>query len=109
MPVTSDSKPTVRHVVHIRLDPDLDPQVREALETDMRELVEVHPHAVSGRLHRDLGRKPASSVSATWMVELQFVSMNDFEAYLADPLHAAFIANHSPSMVYISAIQVPLE
>lgn len=75
----------------------------------MRRLVEVHPHAVSGRLHRDLDRKPASSVSATWMVELEFVSMEDFEAYLADPLHADFIVQHSPSMVYISAIQVPID
>ena len=103
-----ESVARVRHVVHIRLDPDLDVGAREALETDMRRLVDEHPHALSGSLHRDLGRKPQSSVSATWMVSLDFASMDDFESYLASPLHVDFLTAHQPSMVYISAIQVPI-
>jgi hypothetical protein len=42
------------------------------------------------------------------MVCLDFVSMADFEAYLAGPLHRDFLATHQPSMAYITAIQVPL-
>ena len=98
----------IRHVVHIRLDPALDDEARRSLEADLRQLVDVHPHAVRGTLHRDLGRRPNAPVSATWMVCLDFVSMADFEAYLASPLHRDFLATHQPSMAYITAIQVPL-
>ena len=61
------------------------------------------------RLHRDLGRRPHAPVSATWMVCMDFVSMAEFEAYLASPLHRDFLQTHQPSMAYITAIQVPLE
>ena len=43
------------------------------------------------------------------MVCLDFVSMADFEAYLASPVHRDFLQTHQPSMAYISAIQVPME
>ncbi len=98
----------LRHVVHIRLDPSLDADLRHSLESDLRQLADEHPHAVRATLHRDLGRRPEAPVSATWMVCLDFVSMADFEAYLASPIHRNFLANHQPSMSYISAIQVPL-
>lgn len=100
---------TIRHVVHIRLEPTLDEVRRKALEVDLVRLAGEHPHAVRGSLHRDLGRRPEASVSATWMVVLDFAGMPDFEAYLAHPLHRDFLAEHQPSMAYISAIQVPLE
>lgn len=100
---------TLRHVVHIRLDPSLDDDARVALETDLKELAAEHPFAVRGSLHRDLGRRPQAPVSATWMVVMDFVSMADFESYLASPLHADFLKTHQPSMAYISAIQVPLD
>ena len=100
---------TIRHVVHIRLDPSLDADLRASLEADLRRLVDEHPHAVQGTLHRDLGRRPNASVSATWMVCLDFASMSDFEEYLASPLHRDFLATHEPSMAFITAIQVPLE
>jgi hypothetical protein len=100
---------TIRHVVHIRLDPALDDDLRRALETDLRQLVDEHPHAVRATLHRDLGRRPAAPVSATWMVCLDFVSMADFEAYLASPTHRDFLQNHQPSMAFITAIQVPID
>ncbi len=99
---------TVRHVVHIRLEPTLDLAVRDALEASLQRLVREHPHALTGSLHRDLGRRPQAPVSATWMVVLDFASMDDFEAYLAHPLHQDFLADHQPSMAYISAIQVPI-
>jgi hypothetical protein len=99
---------SIRHVVHIRLDPDLDEDRRCSLETDLRHLVDQHPHAVSATLHRDLGRRPHAAVSATWMVCMDFLSMADFEAYLASPVHRDFLEEHQPSMAYISAIQVPL-
>ena len=100
---------TIRHVVHIRVDPSLDDEVRRAMETDLRRLVDAHPHAVRGTLHTDLGRRPAAPVSATWMVCLDFVSMADFEAYLASPVHRDFLGTHQPSMAFITAIQVPIE
>jgi hypothetical protein len=99
----------IRHVVHIRLDPSLDDQLRRSLEADLRQLADEHPHAMRSTLHRDLGRRPSAPVSATWMVCLDFASMTDFEAYLASPLHRDFLATHQPSMAYITAIQVPLE
>ena len=99
---------TIRHVVHIRLDPALDDDLRLALETDLRQLADEHPHAVRAALQRDLGRRPNAPVSATWMVTLDFVTMADFEAYLASPTHRDFLHTHQPSMAYISAIQVPL-
>ena len=99
----------IRHVVHIRLDSALDHDLRASLETDLRQLADEHPHAMRATLHRDLGRRPEAPVSATWMVCLDFMSMADFEAYLASPTHRDFLANHQPSMAYISAIQVPLE
>ena len=105
---STDAAP-IRHVVHIRLDPSLDADLRLSLETDLRQLVDEHPHALRGTLHRDLGRRPNAPVTATWMVCLDFVSMADFEAYLASPLHRDFLATHQPSMAYITAIQVPLE
>lgn len=98
----------IRHVVHIRIDPSLDEGRRRSLETDLRQLADEHPHAARATLHRDLGRRPAAPVSATWMVCLDFASMADFEAYLASPLHRDFLQAHQPSMDYISAIQVPL-
>lgn len=97
----------IRHVVTIRLEPDLDEARRAPLEADLHRLVAEHPHASAGSLHRDLGRRPAASVSATWMVVLDFDSMADFESYLAHPLHADFLAAHQPSMAFITAIQVP--
>jgi hypothetical protein len=100
---------TIRHVVHIRLDPSLDDDSRRSLEADLRKLVDEHPHAVRATLHRDLGRRPESYVSAMWMVCLDFVSMAHFEAYLASPTHRDFLQTHQPSMAYISAIQVPLD
>ena len=100
---------TIRHVVHIRVDPSLDGDVRNSMESDLRHLVHEHPHAVRATLHSDLGRRPAAPVSATWMVCLDFVSMADFEAYLASPVHRHFLQTHQPSMAYISAIQVPME
>lgn len=99
----------IRHVVHIRLDPSLDDDLRVPLEADLRRLVDEHPHALRGSLHRDLGRRPNAPVTATWMVEMDFESMADFEAYLAHPLHRDFLADHQPSMAFITAIQVPLE
>ena len=48
--------PAIRHVVHIRLDPDLDADLREPLEADLHDLVAAHPHAFHASLHRDLGR-----------------------------------------------------
>jgi hypothetical protein len=99
----------IRHVVNIRLDPSLDDERRLPLETDLRHLVDEHPHALAGTLHRDLGRRPAAAVSATWMVCLDFASMTDFEAYLAHPLHVDFLATHQPAMEFITAIQVPLD
>jgi len=110
--MTSPDAPTpatVRHVVHIRLEPDLDDGLRSSLEENLRHLVDEHPHALSGSLHRDLGRKPEASVTATWMVIMDFTSMGAFEQYLAHPLHRDFLQTHLPSMAYISAIQVPLE
>ncbi len=107
--VDSSETPTIRHVVHIRLDPSLDDELRRSLETDLQRLVDEHPHAVLATLHRDLDRRPNAPVSATWMVCLDFVTMADFEAYLASPVHRDFLQTHQPSMAYISAIQVPLE
>ncbi len=98
----------LRHVVNIRLEPDLDDTVRLPLERDLRELVAQHPFARSASLHQDLGRRPAAPVSATWLVEMDFDSMDDFESYLADPLHVSFLQAHQPSMTFITAIQVPL-
>ena len=107
---TSDSRESaaIRHVVHIRLDPSLDDDLRRALEADLRQLVDQHPHAVRGTLHRDLGRRPNAPVTATWMVCLDFDSMTDFESYLANALHRDFLETHQPSMAFITAIQVPL-
>lgn len=97
----------LRHVVNIRLEPTLDDSLRLPLEADLRALVDAHPHARSATLERDLGRRPAAPVSATWMVTMDFASMADFEAYLADPLHVSFLTTHQPSMAFITAIQVP--
>ena len=105
----SASEPTLRHVVHIRLDPSLADEQRSALEADLRRLADEHPHALRSSLHRDLDRRPAAPVSATWMVCLDFASMQDFESYLASPVHRDFLSTHQPSMAYISAIQVPME
>jgi hypothetical protein len=99
----------IRHVVHIRLDPALEESRRVPLEADLRRLVDEHPHAVRGTLHRDLERRPQAPVSATWMVVLDFASMSDFEEYLAHPLHRDFLATHQPAMAFITAIQVPLD
>ena len=99
----------IRHVVHIRVDPDAGDEAAAALEADVRALVDAHPHAERGSLHRDLDRRPQAPVSATWMVVLDFASMDDFESYLAHPLHRDFLTEHQPSMAYISAIQVPRE
>lgn len=107
--MSSPAPATLRHVVHIRLDPDLDDAVRRALEADLAELIDAHPHSVAATLHRDLGRRPNAPVSATWMVVMDFADMAAFEAYLAHPLHADFLATHQPSMAYITAIQVPLK
>lgn len=98
----------LRHVVHIRLDPSLDDELRRSLETELRQLVDEHPFAVRATLHRDLGRRPNAPVSATWMVCMDFASMADFESYLASPMHRDFLETHQPSMAYITAIQVPL-
>ena len=106
--MTSIDPGALRHVVHIRLEPSLDSDLREALESDLRRLVDEHPHAQAGTLHRDLGRRPNASVSATWMVVLDFASMADFESYLAHPTHRDFLETHQPSMAFITAIQVPL-
>ena len=103
-----DEQPTLRHVVHIRLDPALEEDRRIALETDLHRLVAEHPHSLQATLHRDLGRRPNAPVSATWLVVMDFASMADFEAYLVHPLHADFLATHQPSMAYISAIQVKM-
>lgn len=100
---------TIRHVVHIRLDPALDPDVRVVLENDLRQLADEHPHALRSTLHRDLDRRPNAPVSATWMVSMDFASMADFEAYLASPLHRDFLQTHQPSMAFITAIQVPID
>lgn len=104
---SADHAATIRHVVHIRLEPALDPAARDALEADLSRLVDERPHALDGSLHRDLGRRPEAPVSATWMVVLDFASMADFESYLAHPTHRDFLTTHQPSMAYISAIQVP--
>ncbi len=104
-----DEAATIRHVVHMRLDPSLDDDRRHSLESDLRALVDEHPHAVRATMHRDLDRKPAAPVSATWMVCLDFVSMADFEAYLASPPHRDFLDAHQSSLAFITAIQVPLE
>lgn len=100
---------TLRHVVHIRLEPDLDEDRRVPLERDLHRLVEEHPHAVTAILQRDLGRRPQAPVTATWMVTMDFASMTDFEAYLASPLHRDFLQTHQPSMAFITAIQVSIE
>lgn len=100
---------SVRHVVHIRLEPSLEDSRRATLEDDLRRLVDAHPHSMAASLHRDLGRRPDAPVSATWMVSMDFASMADFEAYLAHPLHQNFLQTHLPSMAYISAIQVPID
>lgn len=99
----------IRHVVNIRLEPDLDESLRAPLEADLHRLVAEHPHAFAATLHRDLGRRPHAPVTATWLVCMDFESMSDFEAYLAHPLHADFLGTHQTSMAYITAIQVPLK
>ena len=109
MSESSVSGSPLRHVVHIRLDPSLDDERRQSLESDLRHLAEEHPFALRASLHRDLDRRPAAPVSATWMVCLDFASMQDFESYLASPVHRDFLSTHQPSMAYISAIQVPME
>jgi len=97
----------IRHIVNIRLSPDLDQSLRILLEADLQALVDEHPHALAATLHRDLGRRPAAPVSATWLVCMDFASMTDFEAYLAHPRHVDFLKTHQPSMDFITAIQVP--
>lgn len=104
----SETPQAIRHVVHIRLDPSLDPDRRQALEDDLRNLVDERPFAFHGTLHRDLDRRPAAPVTATWMVCLDFASMADFEEYLASPVHRDFLQTHQPSMAFITAIQTPL-
>ncbi|MEY4137607.1 MAG: Stress responsive Barrel Domain [Actinomycetota bacterium] len=106
---TAHSSGPIRHVVNIRLEPELDDTLRLPLETDLHALVEAHPHALSARLQRDLGRRPHSPICATWMVVMDFASMTDFESYLAHPLHVDFLSTHQPSMAFITAIQVPLD
>jgi len=98
----------IRHVVNIRLEPDLDDNLRSTLEADLNRLVAAHPHAISASLHHDLGRRPAAPVTATWLICMDFASMADFEEYLADPLHTDFLNTHQSSMAFITAIQVPL-
>ena len=105
----SASSGGVRHVALIRLDPSLDDDLRAALERDLHRLVDEHPHAIRASLHRDLGRRPHSPVTATWMVCLDFSSMAEFEGYLAHPTHRHFFGTHEPSMAFITAIQVPLD
>jgi hypothetical protein len=100
---------TLRHVVHIRIDPDASDTARSGLEEQLRQLVDEHPHSLAASLHRDLDRRPQAPVSATWMVVMDFASMADFESYLASPLHKEFLEAHLPSMAYISAIQVPID
>jgi hypothetical protein len=99
----------IRHVAHIRIDPSLDDEPRNALERDLRRLVHEHPHALRGTLHRDLGRRPEAPAMATWMVCLDFESMADFEAYLDSRLHRDFLQTHQPPMACITGIQVPLD
>jgi len=96
---------TLRHVVNIRLEPDLAEDLRAPLEAELHALVAAHPHAISATLHRDLGRRPQAPVTATWLVSMDFASMADFEAYLADPLHVDFLTTHQPAMTFITAIQ----
>jgi len=98
----------IRHLVNIRLSPALDASLRLPLEKDLQHLVDEHPHAIAATLHRDLGRRPASPVTATWLTCLDFSSMADFEAYLVHPLHVEFLKAHQSSMEFITAIQVPL-
>ena len=107
-PANSPYVNAIRHVVTIRLEPDLDSSLREPLEADLHQLVAEHPHAISARLHRDLDRRPAAPVTATWLVCMDFASMADFESYLTDPLHVDFLTTHQQSMTFITAMQVPL-
>ena len=100
---------TIRHVVSIRLSPALDANLRLSLEEDLQRLIDEHPHAITASLHRDLGRRPASPITATWLTCLDFSSMADFEAYLVHPLHVEFLKVHQSSMEFITAIQVPLD
>ena len=105
----SPSSTEIRHIVNIRLSSDLDETLRIPLEDDLRTLVAEHPHALAATLHRDLGRRPAAPVSATWLVCMDFASMTEFEAYLAHPRHVDFLKKHQASMEFITAIQVPLK
>ncbi len=105
---TASPATTVRHVVLMRIDTQLDAVERARLEADLRGLVAEHPHAVRATLHGDLGRKPESPIAATWLVSMDFVSMADFEEYLASPLHKAFLADHQASMTSLMSIQVPI-
>jgi hypothetical protein len=98
----------IRHVVTIRLEPDLDESLRAPLEADLHQLVAEHPYATSATLHRDLNRRPGAPVTATWLVCMDFATMADFERYLTDPLHVDFLTTHQPSMTFITAMQVPL-
>jgi len=107
-PADSPFVDAIRHVVTIRLEPDLDDSLRAPLEADLHQLVAEHPHAISATLHRDLDRRPAAPVTATWLVCMDFASMGDFEKYLTDQLHVDFLTTHQPSMTFITAMQVPL-
>lgn len=110
MPSPDATNPSfVRHVVHIRLEPGLDDDQRTSLERDLESLVAQHPHSLRASLQRDLGRKPEASVSATWMVTMDFTSMEDFEQYLTSAQHRDFLQTHQRSMAFITAIQVAID
>ena len=87
---------TVRHVVLIRLRPEVSEDTTDLLAKDMRDLCMEMEGVLHCEVNRDRGLVPRN---AHLVLIAEFADENAFQRYLSDPRHAAFVTNSLQQMV----------
>lgn len=81
----------LRHVLLLTFKDGVRPEDVRALDTAFRDLLAKIPAVVAGRVGPALRLPGSSGVPADYAVTLDFLSPDDFTAYIEDPRHQKFV------------------
>ena len=81
----------LRHVLLLKLKEGVRPEQIDAIDAGLRRLMAQIPAVAQGRFGRALGLPGSSGEAADYAIALDFESPADFQAYIQDPRHQAFV------------------
>jgi hypothetical protein len=96
----------IRHIAMLRFHEGATPEAIDAITEALRGLPDAIPEIIGLTCGPDVGRGPTN---LDYAVVADFASMEDYQAYAANPVHLDVIARHiAPILASVWRVQFPL-